>query len=130
MIHRSQFCPVIFFCSVVIGTRMMSSWSCPIAADVPFAVSSPTTLKGKLLMRIVCPIGSVGPNRFFLTVPPITAPFEAKFTPSSEKEVPPARAQLQMSKYCAPLPLGLVPQLSFPKPTCPQPGDLGLPAFP
>src|SRR5207245_5440969 len=50
------------------------------AAAVPFAVSSPTTLKGKLLMRIVCPIGSVGPNRFFLTVSPITATFAAIFT--------------------------------------------------
>src|SRR2546430_454181 len=81
------------------------------AAEVPFAVSSPTTLKGKLLMRIVCPIGSVGPNRFFLTVSPITATFAAIFTSSCEKEVPSAKGQLRMSKYCGSVPLRLVAQL-------------------
>src|SRR5207302_7678750 len=108
MIHRSQFCPVIFFCNVVMGTRMFSSWSCPIAADVPFAVSSPTTLKGKLLMRIVCPIGSVGPNRFFLTVSPITATFAAILTSSCENDVPSANGQLRISKYCGSVPFRLV----------------------
>ena len=43
------------------------------SADVPFRSRTPTTLKGRLLTRIVWPRGSVAPKRFLRTVSPITA---------------------------------------------------------
>ena len=117
MIQRSQSCPVIFFCSVVIGTIMMSSWSWPMAAEVPFGLSRPTTLNGRLLMRTVWPMGSVAPKRFLRTVSPITATLAAIVTSSCVNEVPSAIGQLRTSKYCGSVPLMLVAQLSLPKTT-------------
>ncbi len=87
------------------------------AAEVPFGVSRPTTLNDRLLMRTVWPTGSVAPNRFLRTVSPMTATFAAVLTSSCVNDVPSAKGQLRMSKYCGSVPLMLEAQLSFPKTT-------------
>src|SRR4029077_7559274 len=87
------------------------------AAEVPLGINNPTTLKGRLLIRIVSPIGAVAPNRFLRTVSPMDARLAAKLPESGETEDSPTIGQLRMSKYCGSVPWMLVAQLSFPKTT-------------
>src|SRR5207245_11004523 len=87
------------------------------AADVPLGISTPTTRKGRLLMRIVWPTGSVAPNKFLRTVSPMTATLAAIATSSLLNELPSAKGQVRMSKYCGSVPLICVAQLSFYKHT-------------
>src|ERR1051326_619875 len=96
---------------------MASSWSPPMP-DCPFALSTPTTLNGSCPMRIVCPIGSDAPNRFWRTVWPITATSAAVLTSSSVNDDPDDIGQLRMSKYCGSVPLTEVDQLLLSNTTC------------
>src|SRR6202162_6570679 len=89
------------------------------AADVPLGTRTPVTRNGRLLMRIVCPIGSVAAKRFLRTVSPITATLADISTSFCVKADPSINGQLRIRKYCGSVPFRRVAQLSLPNTTCP-----------
>ncbi len=74
----------------------VSSWSCPMV-EPPFDSSTPVTLNGRFLMRMILPIGSSLPNRLVATVAPRTQTLLALRTSWSVKNCPRSMFQERIS---------------------------------
>ena len=103
---------------------MTSSMSDP-NADCPFDSSTPTTLNGVFLIRILCPTGSSSGNRLSTTVFPRTATLLLARTSRSVKNSPRATSQSRISRYSGQTPLICVLQLPLPPITCPDARTMG-----
>ena len=84
----------------------------------PLRSSTPTTLKGTFLMRIVDPTASPFGKRFWATVAPRTQTLLEVRTSTSVKKSPSATFQARMFGHSTPTPQTWVPQLSSPATTC------------
>ncbi len=104
---------------------MISSWSCP-NVFCPFSASTPITLNGILLKRIVLPIGS-SPflNIFSTTVCPITTTLVAASTSWSVNILPSFIDSLRIFRYSGLTPCIEIGQLLFAKITWPLPFTCG-----
>src|SRR5436190_14322193 len=80
---------------------------------------TPSTLKGWLRSRMICPVGSSsGPNSVSETTVPSTATFCAPVTSAEVKKLPYFVGQLRMSGRSTSVPCTLVDQFWLPAMTC------------
>ncbi len=97
--------------TVVYGAMTTSSWSCPIELP-PLVSRTPTTRKGKFLIRTVCPTGSCPSKSAVATVVPSRQTLAAARTSDSPKKPPFSTFHDRTNGHSTPTPCTCVPQFS------------------
>src|SRR3990170_3671549 len=116
--------PKIFFWAVVMGMKMVSSWSWP-EGDWPFVSRTPSTVKGTFLILIVWPTGSWSPKRLSTTVRPRSATLVAPLTSCCVNGLPEERFQSRPLSMLGVVPVTPVDQFWWPYTTCATPLNTG-----